>query len=62
MTNNPAKRVGIEGYGLEVIERIPLQTSPNRYNMNYLKTKRGKLGHLLELEDPPEDVGIDSLL
>ncbi len=62
MTNNPSKRIGIEGYGLEVSERVPLQTSPNPYNVGYLKTKRGKLGHLLELDEPPDDAGIDSLL
>jgi len=62
MTNNPAKRIGIEGHGLKVIERIPLQISPNKYNVNYLRTKRGKLGHLLDIDDPPDDVGFDSLL
>jgi len=62
MTNNPAKRIGIEGYGLDVTERVPLQISPNRYNVGYLKTKRGKLGHLLDLEEPPDDVTFDSLL
>ena len=62
MTNNPSKRFGIEGYGLEVTERVPLQTFPNCYNVGYLKTKRGKLGHLLDLEEPPDDVGFDSLL
>ena len=62
MTNNPSKRIGIEGYGLEVTERVPLQTSPNRYNVGYLKTKRGKLGHLLDLDEPADDVGFDSLL
>ena len=62
MTNNPAKRIGIEGHGLKVIERIPLQISPNKYNVNYLRTKRGKLGHLLDIDDPPDNVGFDSLL
>lgn len=47
MTNNPDKRIGIEGYGLTVVDRIPLETSPNEYNARYLATKRGKLGHLL---------------
>ena len=47
MTNNPDKRIGIEGYGLKVVDRIPLETSPNEYNARYLATKRGKLGHLL---------------
>ncbi len=62
MTNNPAKRIGIEGYGLKVTERIPLQTSPNKHNVHYLRTKRGKLGHLLDIDDPPDDVNFDSLL
>ncbi len=48
LTNNPAKRAGLEGYGLEVTERIPITTSPNEHNRRYLETKRDKLGHLLE--------------
>ncbi len=47
MTNNPHKVKGLSGYGLEIIEQIPLQTTPNCYNVNYLQTKRTKLGHLL---------------
>lgn len=47
MTNNPAKRGGLKGYGLEIIERIPLQTNPNPENVRYLETKREKMGHLL---------------
>ncbi len=47
MTNNPQKVKGLSGYGLEIVERIPLQTSPNRFNRAYLQTKRSKLGHLL---------------
>jgi 3,4-dihydroxy 2-butanone 4-phosphate synthase / GTP cyclohydrolase II len=62
MTNNPAKRIGIEGYGLKVTERISLQTSPNKHNVHYLRTKRGKLGHLIDIDDPPDDVNFDSLL
>jgi 3,4-dihydroxy 2-butanone 4-phosphate synthase/GTP cyclohydrolase II len=63
MTNNPAKRIGIEGYGLKVVERVPIQTSPNEHNLHYLNTKRGKLGHLLDLAEPPVDDGsFDSLL
>jgi 3,4-dihydroxy 2-butanone 4-phosphate synthase/GTP cyclohydrolase II len=63
MTNNPAKRFGIEGYGLRVVERVPIQTSPNRHNVDYLKAKRGKLGHLLDVEEIPVDEnGFDSLL
>jgi 3,4-dihydroxy 2-butanone 4-phosphate synthase/GTP cyclohydrolase II len=47
ITNNPSKRTGIQGYGLEVIENIPLLTTPNQHNYNYLKTKQEKLGHEL---------------
>jgi 3,4-dihydroxy 2-butanone 4-phosphate synthase/GTP cyclohydrolase II len=50
MTNNPKKIVGLQGYGLEVIERIPLEIKPCRRNFNYLKTKKTKMGHLLTLE------------
>jgi 3,4-dihydroxy 2-butanone 4-phosphate synthase/GTP cyclohydrolase II len=47
MTNNPRKLVGLEGYGLEIVERVPLVTDPNRENRGYLQVKRDKLGHLL---------------
>jgi len=47
ITNNPRKIVGIEGYGLEVIERVPIEIKPNEHNYNYLKTKHEKLGHIL---------------
>ena len=47
MTNNPKKVVGLEGYGLEIVERVPIQISPNPVNENYLITKKEKLGHLL---------------
>ena len=47
LTNNPKKIVGLEGYGLEVVERVPILVKPNKHNKNYLKTKREKLGHLL---------------
>jgi len=50
LTNNPAKRVGLEGYGIQVVERIPIEMSPNPENYRYLATKRHKLGHLLNLE------------
>jgi len=49
LTNNPKKRVGLEGYGLEVVERIPIIAQPNPHNMRYLETKRDKLGHLLDI-------------
>jgi 3,4-dihydroxy 2-butanone 4-phosphate synthase/GTP cyclohydrolase II len=48
MTNNPRKIVGLEGYGLEVVERVPLEITPEKENMRYLSTKKEKLGHLLE--------------
>lgn len=48
LTNNPRKIVGLEGYGLEVIERIPLEVKPHALNVRYLRTKKEKLGHLLE--------------
>jgi 3,4-dihydroxy 2-butanone 4-phosphate synthase/GTP cyclohydrolase II len=47
MTNNPTKRSGLEGFGLEVVERVPLEVTPNPHNLRYLKTKREKMGHLL---------------
>jgi 3,4-dihydroxy 2-butanone 4-phosphate synthase/GTP cyclohydrolase II len=52
MTNNPAKYGGLEGYGLHIVERVPLETYPNPENLHYLRTKRERMGHLLEL---PED-------
>ncbi|WP_321287745.1 bifunctional 3,4-dihydroxy-2-butanone-4-phosphate synthase/GTP cyclohydrolase II [uncultured Sunxiuqinia sp.] len=48
LTNNPVKRVGIEGYGLEVTETIPVEVEPNKYNQQYLKTKRDRMGHFLQ--------------
>ncbi len=47
LTNNPRKIVGIEGYGLEVVERVPIEITPHATNVNYLRTKKNKLGHLL---------------
>lgn len=47
LTNNPRKIVGLEGYGLKVVERVPIIVPPNPHNERYLKTKRRKLGHLL---------------
>lgn len=45
MTNNPSKRVGLKGYGLEVVEQIPLETKPSKENIKYLRTKKEKMGH-----------------
>ncbi|MDD5259822.1 MAG: bifunctional 3,4-dihydroxy-2-butanone-4-phosphate synthase/GTP cyclohydrolase II [bacterium] len=49
LTNNPRKIVGLEGYGLKVTKRVPLEIKPGKCNVKYLKTKRRKMGHLLEL-------------
>ena len=48
MTNNPAKRGGIEGYGLDIVERVPLIIEPNPHNERYLQTKRDRMGHQLD--------------
>ncbi|HYL52763.1 MAG TPA: bifunctional 3,4-dihydroxy-2-butanone-4-phosphate synthase/GTP cyclohydrolase II [Acidimicrobiia bacterium] len=56
MTNNPAKYGGIEGYGLEIVERVPMRTEPNEENIAYLRAKQEKLGHLLEIA-PDEELG-----
>jgi 3,4-dihydroxy 2-butanone 4-phosphate synthase/GTP cyclohydrolase II len=47
MTNNPKKIVGLEGYGLKVVERVPMEITPHDRNIIYLKTKKKKLGHML---------------
>jgi 3,4-dihydroxy 2-butanone 4-phosphate synthase/GTP cyclohydrolase II len=47
LTNNPAKRAGLEGYGLQIVERLPLETTPTTENLHYLQTKKAKLGHQL---------------
>ncbi|MEW6213653.1 MAG: bifunctional 3,4-dihydroxy-2-butanone-4-phosphate synthase/GTP cyclohydrolase II [Nitrospirota bacterium] len=47
MTNNPKKIVGLEGYGLKVVERVPIEVNPHEKNITYLKTKKKKLGHIL---------------
>lgn len=54
ITNNPRKIVGLEGYGLKVVERVPLSVKPNQYNLNYLKTKLEKLGHLISMIEDDE--------
>ena len=50
LTNNPAKRAGLEGYGLSIVERLPLEIHSNPYNHHYLEVKKSKMGHLLEEE------------
>jgi 3,4-dihydroxy 2-butanone 4-phosphate synthase/GTP cyclohydrolase II len=50
LTNNPKKIVGLQGYGLEVVERVPIEIKPNRKNISYLKTKKKKMGHLLTID------------
>jgi len=50
LTNNPAKRAGLEGYGLKVVERVSIVVEPNAFNLRYLETKRTKLGHLLGVD------------
>ena len=49
LTNNPGKRAGIEGYGLQILDRVPLEIQPNARNLEYLRTKKEKLGHVLHL-------------
>ena len=51
MTNNPIKRSGLDGFGLEIVERVPIEVVPNAHNADYLRTKREKMGHLLEAEE-----------
>jgi 3,4-dihydroxy 2-butanone 4-phosphate synthase/GTP cyclohydrolase II len=50
MTNNPKKIVGLQGYGITITERVPLEIPPNECNLNYLRTKCSKMGHLLRIE------------
>ena len=49
MTNNPTKRVGLEAYGLEIVENVPIEITPNQYDYRYLKTKQERMGHTLHL-------------
>jgi 3,4-dihydroxy 2-butanone 4-phosphate synthase/GTP cyclohydrolase II len=48
VTNNPKKIFGLEGYGLKIVGRMPLQTKPTAHNKHYIATKRSKLGHMLD--------------
>ncbi len=60
MTNNPKKLIGLEGYGLEIVERVPIITGVCEYNIGYLQTKREKLGHLIELEEENGRQGVSN--
>jgi 3,4-dihydroxy 2-butanone 4-phosphate synthase/GTP cyclohydrolase II len=51
MTNNPRKLIGLAGYGLEIVDRVPIQVRPGKYNVDYLRTKHEKLGHYFDLDD-----------
>lgn len=51
ITNNPTKKAGLIGYGIQIVENIPLRIKPNKYNKTYLKTKQEKLGHSLNIEE-----------
>ncbi|NLI97234.1 bifunctional 3,4-dihydroxy-2-butanone-4-phosphate synthase/GTP cyclohydrolase II [bacterium] len=55
MTNNPAKRIGLEGYGLKVVERVPVQIKPHEHNRFYLEVKRDKMGHILDFSNKEEE-------
>ncbi len=57
MTNNPKKIIGLNGYGLEVVERVPLEIDPNRHNERYLEAKRDKLGHLILIDSKKSGAG-----
>jgi 3,4-dihydroxy 2-butanone 4-phosphate synthase/GTP cyclohydrolase II len=56
LTNNPAKYSGLTGFGLEIVERVPLESTPTPENRRYLRTKRERMGHLLDAADL-DDVG-----
>ena len=59
LTNNPKKLVGLEGYGLTVVEQVAIETPPNPHNIKYLRTKRDKMGHTIRLR-PAEDAEVTS--
>ena len=60
MSNNPVKRAGLEGYGLTITENVPLEAEPNKHNAFYLKTKRDKMGHFLDLAQYNLDEDLES--
>ena len=51
LTNNPVKRVGLEAYGLEITENVPIEIMPNPYNERYLHTKKERMGHTLHFSE-----------
>jgi 3,4-dihydroxy 2-butanone 4-phosphate synthase/GTP cyclohydrolase II len=51
LTNNPKKVIGLEGYGLKVVETVPILVLPNPHNLSYLETKQKKMGHLLSMSE-----------
>lgn len=51
ITNNPVKRIGLEGYGLEVVDNVGIEIAPNRYNLRYMLTKQQRMGHTLHVPD-----------
>jgi 3,4-dihydroxy 2-butanone 4-phosphate synthase/GTP cyclohydrolase II len=53
LTNNPKKIIGLDGYGLSIIEQIPIEIEPNEFNRCYLECKKTKMGHLLHIDDTP---------
>jgi len=53
LTNNPKKMVGLEGYGLSVVDQVAIEIEPNEYNKCYLECKKLKMGHLLNLDATP---------
>jgi 3,4-dihydroxy 2-butanone 4-phosphate synthase/GTP cyclohydrolase II len=60
MTNNPKKVVGLSGYDLEIVERVPLEIDPNLFNEKYLEVKRDKLGHLILIDKDSKRSGASS--
>ena len=50
LTNNPTKRVGLEAYGLEIVDNVPIEITPNKYDLKYLRTKRDRMGHTLHIK------------
>jgi 3,4-dihydroxy 2-butanone 4-phosphate synthase/GTP cyclohydrolase II len=51
LTNNPSKRAGLEGYGLAIVERVGIEINPTAENIDYLRTKRDRMGHQITVED-----------